>query len=67
MAPNLTRVTFPDSGSRLYHYEDARHPTYLTGISLAGTNHGQQLTQRTGTCLYNIDGKAILKVRGEPA
>lgn len=29
----LSSVTHIDGGSRVYHYEDARYPTYLTGVT----------------------------------
>lgn len=67
-AAKLIRVDFPDGDTgRHYHYEDARRPTYLTGISASSTNGqdtGEPMTQRVGTYLYDIDGKAILSVRG---
>lgn len=57
---NLVSVGYPaNGGQRIYHYEDARHPTFMTGISVGG--------RRIGTYLYDINGKAILTVRGEPA
>ncbi len=50
---NLARVRHPnDSQVREYHYEDARHPTYLTGITIGG--------QRFATYGYNGDGKGVL-------
>ena len=47
--------------SRIYHYEDARRPTLLTGISIidAGTS-GKQASQRLSTFGYDINGKAVL-------
>jgi len=72
---NLVKVVYPgESGSRLYHYEDVRRPTFLTGISVAksraevGGKSGVDFSLlRTSTYLYGIDGKAILSVRGMPA
>jgi RHS repeat-associated protein len=57
---NLTKVNFPDGNARLYHYEDARHPTLLTGIS---DNDGRRIS----TYGYNANGLAVLSVKGEPA
>lgn len=58
---NLVAVSFPDNGSgRRYHYEDAAHPTYITGISAVGIDAGKPVTKRQGTYLYDRDGRAIL-------
>jgi RHS repeat-associated protein len=57
---NLTKVVYPDGSARRYHYEEARHPTLLTGIS--GSDE-----QRIGTYGYNANGLAVLSVKGEPA
>ncbi|QJE02323.1 hypothetical protein HH212_21755 [Massilia forsythiae] len=76
LAASLVKVGMPPSTSfaagagaaRLYHYEDARHPTLLTGISIASHGRGAHpTTRRIGTYLYDADGKGILTVRGEPA
>ncbi|MES2832101.1 MAG: RHS repeat-associated core domain-containing protein [Pseudomonadota bacterium] len=79
---NLVKVVYPGkAGRRLYHYEDVRRPTFLTGISVADANVNTDAAtntnanikaadptpQRIGTYLYDIDGKAILSVRGTPA
>ncbi len=65
---NLVAVSYPDQrGSRLYHYEDARRPTYLTGISSSSSDAGKAETRRLATYLYDITGRAILSVRGMPA
>jgi RHS repeat-associated protein len=54
--------------SRIYHYEDPRHPTLLTGITASGTgSDGQLINQRIGTYGYNANGLGILTVKGEPA
>ena len=71
---NLIGVTYPDNGGRVYHYEDAMRPTFLTGISAVGNTAASvepastvPQTQRIGTYLYNIDGRAVLTVHGTPA
>jgi RHS repeat-associated protein len=57
---NLVRVRHPnDSQVREYHYEDARHPTFLTGITIAG--------QRFATYGYNADGKGVLSTHAGDA
>ncbi len=51
--------------TRQYHYEDGHHPTYLTGITLAGAgSDGKLLNQRLGTYGYDEAGRAVLSVRG---
>jgi RHS repeat-associated protein len=53
---------------RIYHYEDARHPTLLTGISITGSgSDGKLVNQRVSTFGYDINGKGILTVKGAPA
>ena len=65
---NLVSVSYPVAGTgRLYHYEDARHPTLLSGISLLEPISGEPAARRIGTYLYDRDGRAILTVRGMPA
>ncbi|MBI4998198.1 MAG: RHS repeat protein, partial [Rhodocyclales bacterium] len=66
---NLTEVGQPGPGGkpivRHYHYEDARYPTYLTGISLIGAgSDGRAIDQRLGTYGYDDQGRAVLSVRG---
>ena len=57
---NLTRVRHPDDSQvREYHYEDARHPTFLTGISVGG--------QRFATYGYNAAGKGVLSTHANDA
>lgn len=64
---NLVQVDMP-TGRRTYHYEDARFPTLLTGISeLATDAHGRLAWQRVSTYGYDADGKGNLSVRGRPA
>ena len=64
---NLVRVDMP-AGSRYYHYEDARFPTLLTGISELATDKGGRLAwQRVSTYGYDADGKGNLSVHGRPA
>lgn len=61
----------PSSSSTLrrqYHYEDARHPLALTGISVLGAgSDGLVIDQRLSTYQYNERAQATLSVRGEPA
>lgn len=53
--------------SRIYHYEDPRHPTLLTGITVSGIgSDGQLLNQRTGTYQYDEQGRGIQSVKGQP-
>ena len=66
------RVGYPAAGAgRQYHYEDPRHPTYLTGITVVGSplqaGAGDSLLQRISTYLYDVQGRAVLSVRGMPA
>ena len=76
---NLVKVGMP-SGQRYYHYEDARFPTLLTGISEQVTQEGAKAGsaadakaparlawQRVATYGYDSNGKANLSVRGLPA
>ncbi len=57
---NSKDTTEPQSG-RQYHYEDAQHPTLLTGISIVGNSENNQAAiQRYATFGYQQDGKAIL-------
>ena len=65
---NLVAVTYPDQRSgRLYHYEDARRPTFLSGISSTRSEAGKTDNKRIATYLYDINGRAVLSVRGMPA
>jgi len=65
---NMTKVVYPgNTGSRLYHYEDAQWPTFLSGISVASAGVEPQPNQRISTYLYDTNGKAILTVKGTPA
>ncbi len=50
--------------TRLYHYEDTRFPTLLTGISIADA---QTKPKRLVTWGYDHLGRANLSVKGEPA
>ena len=79
LASSLSQVTAPDGSVRQYHYEDAAHPTLLTGISVkasstasspaaaAGvTSQGgaQGEWTRTVSWAYNDEGQAIRSVKG---
>ena len=73
-AANLAGVSYPDNSGRIYHHEDARRPTLLTGISVIGNTAPsrksgtvQPAPQRIGTYLYDVDGRAVLTVHGTPA
>lgn len=47
---------------RRYHFEDARHPLSLTGVSVVGSgSDGQVVDQRLSTFLYNAQGQALLE------
>ena len=48
----LSTVTYPDGGQRTYHYEDARFPRHLTGITAEDG-------QRFSTFAYDDKGRAI--------
>ncbi|MHB1232053.1 MAG: RHS repeat-associated core domain-containing protein [Burkholderiales bacterium] len=53
--------------SRIYHYEDPRHPTLLTGITVSGIgSDGQLINQRISTYQYDAQGRGILSVKGQP-
>ncbi|RZI43925.1 hypothetical protein EGT07_00375 [Herbaspirillum sp. HC18] len=65
--PWANRGVTSSSISRLYHYEDARYPTLLTGISVHGQgSDGQLLAQRLSTYGYDAQGRANLSVKGAP-
>lgn len=65
---NLVGVDVPGSHpSRVYHYEDGRRPNFLSGIRLVGVENGTRVTQRIGTYLYDLNGRAVLTVSGMPA
>jgi RHS repeat-associated protein len=54
--------------SRIYHYEEPKFPTLLTGITIKGSgSDGKRVNQRIVTWAYDADGKAVLSVKGEPA
>jgi RHS repeat-associated protein len=59
---NLVRVHYPVEGQgRQYHYEDASHPTFMTGISIEGAGaDGKSSTQRYATFGYDAKGKGVL-------
>ncbi len=64
---NLAKVSMP-AGARTYHYEDARFPTLLTGISeLTGGDTAPTRWRRIATYGYDANGKGNLSVRGLPA
>ncbi len=49
----LVSVSYPDGTTEKYHYEDAIHPTYLTGIT-------DRRNIRYATFAYDQEGRAIL-------
>ena len=52
---------------RIYHYENPRFPTLLTGITVEGAgSDGRSVRERIGTWAYDGNGLAVLSVRGEP-
>jgi YD repeat-containing protein len=66
--PYANRGVSSSSIARLYHYEDPRQPTLLTGITVSGQgSDGRQMLQRINTWAYDAYGRANLSVRGEPA
>ncbi len=66
--PYANRGVSSSSISRTYHYEDANHPTLLTGISVTGQGSDKQLIhQRISTYGYDINGKAILSMKANGA
>lgn len=53
---------------RRYHYEDARFPTLLTGISVTGTgSDGRELDERIVRWAYDANGLAVLSASGRAA
>lgn len=50
-AGNLASLTWPDGSTRIYHYEDSRFPSALTGITDEGGD-------RFATWTYDSSGKA---------
>ncbi len=66
--PYANRGVSSSSISRTYHYEDANHPTLLTGISVTGQGSDKQLiNQRISTYGYDINGNAILSMKANGA
>lgn len=56
-AERLIQVTYPDQSSRHYHYEDARHPNALTGLT-------DERGVRYASWAYDEAGRAVLSVNG---
>ncbi|MCW5319928.1 hypothetical protein D5039_01685 [Verminephrobacter aporrectodeae subsp. tuberculatae] len=68
---NLVQVSHPaEQGkgiTRHYHYEDARFPTLLTGISVSGQgSDGRPMNERIASYGYDANALAISSVRGAP-
>lgn len=58
---NLVLVGMPDGTQRRYHFEDARFPTLLTGISVAAADaQGRPALQRYATFGYDANAMAVL-------
>lgn len=62
---NLATVIYPASEgasrSRRYHYEDALHPTLLTGVSVESVNSaGKAASVRYASYAYRDDARAVL-------
>ncbi len=52
--------------ARIYHYEDPKFPTLLTGISVQGSgSDGVSMHQRISTYGYDSWGKAVLSQKAE--
>lgn len=63
--PLTSRGTTSSSVSRAYHYEDARFPTLLTGISVSGSgSDGKPLNQRISTYGYDQRAWAVSSEHG---
>ena len=69
---SLVQVSLPSADGqapvqRHYHYEDPRHPTLLTGISVQGQgSDGKPMDERIASYGYGHTGRATLSVRGPP-
>ncbi|MBN8441741.1 MAG: DUF2235 domain-containing protein [Thauera sp.] len=70
-ARRLALISVTDSGApgsasqRRYHYEDARHPTLLTGISIeASDDAGRRTSRRLSTYGYDAAGRGVLSAGG---
>uniref|UniRef100_UPI0038B2F8C3 phospholipase effector Tle1 domain-containing protein n=1 Tax=Verminephrobacter aporrectodeae TaxID=1110389 RepID=UPI0038B2F8C3 len=71
VSANLVQVRHPaEQGkgiTRHYHYEDARFPTLLTGISVSGQgSDGRPMNERIASYGYDANALAISSVRGAP-
>ncbi|MCW8201142.1 hypothetical protein D8B23_22820, partial [Verminephrobacter aporrectodeae subsp. tuberculatae] len=71
VSANLVQVRHPaEQGkgiTRHYHYEDARFPTLLTGISVSGQgSDGRPMNERIASYGYDANALAIRSVRGAP-
>ncbi len=54
---NLTRVSYPDGSTKLYHYENSTFPHHLTGISYQDAGGS---AVRYSTYSYDTNGKAVV-------
>jgi RHS repeat-associated protein len=60
-----SRGVSSSSVAKTYHYEDARWPTLLTGISVQGQgSDGQVMGQRLVSWAYDAAARAVLSVKG---
>src|SRR5690606_23333876 len=69
--PLLTQVERQVAAGKVgreYHYEDARHPRHLTGITATATpRDGSRIARRENTWRYDEEGRGVLSMRGEPS
>ncbi|NLF53647.1 MAG: hypothetical protein GX576_04470 [Thauera phenolivorans] len=69
--PLLTQVEREVAAGRVgreYHYEDARHPRHLTGITATTTaRDGSRVARRENTWRYDEEGRGVFSMRGEPS
>ncbi|ANJ67021.1 hypothetical protein A9404_06175 [Halothiobacillus diazotrophicus] len=68
LAANLSAVTLPNGVSRHYLYEDPRHPSFLTGLSVTAkaVDGVAPTSRRIRTWAYDKQGRGILSVLGKP-
>ncbi|ANJ67019.1 hypothetical protein A9404_06165 [Halothiobacillus diazotrophicus] len=68
LAANLSAVTLPNGVSRHYLYEDPRHPSFLTGLSVTAkaVDGVAPPSRRIRTWAYDKQGRGILSVLGKP-
>lgn len=66
--PLLTQVERQVAAGKVgreYHYEDARHPRHLTGVTATATaRDGRRIARRESTWRYDAEGRGVLSLRG---